>query len=193
MPNKGKMTKARATNPPPPPARVRVRGRVPDQPAEPPAEPAESPNPISGKSCTENRRSAGYQIGYGRPPLHSRVQPGEKLNPKGRPRGSKNTATLVKEELDRKVSVREGSRVTKVSKRQVAIRNLSNKAAAGDAKALVTLIDLEGGTGTRLTPDVSFEGPPLSEKDRAILDNMRQELAATLSLSAQSAKKEEGP
>jgi hypothetical protein len=187
------MTKARATNPSPPPARVRVRRRVPDQPEKLPVEPTESPDPIPSAPCSENRQSSGYRIGYGRPPLHSRVQPGQKLNPTGRLRGSKNTATLVTEELDRKVAVREGSRVTKVTKRQVAIRNLSNKAAAGDSKALVTLIGLECGTGTRLTPDVSFEGPPLSEKDRAVLDHMRQELGVVLNMDAQAAKKEEGP
>ena len=185
---------ARATNPPPPPARVRVRSRIPEQPAMLPTEPTQSPDRIPGAPRTEEEKNETYQIGYGRPPLHTRVQPGQKLNPKGRPRGSKNTATLVKEELDRKVAVREGSRVTKVTKRQVAIRNLSNKAAAGDAKALVTLIGLECGTGTRLTPpDVSFEGPPLSEKDRAVLDHMRQELAVVLNMDAQAVKKEEGP
>ena len=187
------MSKARATNPSPPPARVRVRRRVPDQPAKLPAEPTQSPDRIPDAPRTEEEKNETYQIGYGRPPLHTRVQPGQKLNPKGRPRGSKNTATLVMEELDRKVSVREGSRVIKVTKRQVAIRNLSNKAAAGDAKALVTLIGLECGTGTRLTPDVSFEGPPLGEKDRAVLDHMRQELVAVLNMDAQAAKKEEGP
>ena len=31
-----------------------------------------------------------YRIGFCRPPLHSRIRPGEVRNPKGRPRGSKN-------------------------------------------------------------------------------------------------------
>ena len=159
------MTKARATNFPLPPTRVRTRSRVPDKPPKPTSESEESPDPVPGAPCTEEGQSAAYQVGYGRPPLHSRVQPGQKLNPKGRPRGAKNTATLVQEELDRKVSVREGTRMTKISKRQVAIVNLSNKAAGGDVKALVTLIALEGGTGTRLPPDNSFAGPPHSAKE----------------------------
>ena len=115
-------------------------------------------------------------MGYGRPPLHSRVQPGQKLNPNGRPRGSKNTSTLVKEELDRKVSVREGGRSMKISKRQAAIRNLSNKAASGDAKALVTLVGLEGGGGQR-TPDNLFMEPTLGARDQAILADMRETMA----------------
>ncbi len=187
------MTKARATNFPLPPTRVRTRSRVPDKPPKPTSESEESPDPVPGAPGTDEGQSAAYQVGYGRPPLHSRVQPGQKLNPKGRPRGAKNTATLVQEELDRKVSVRQGTRMTKISKRQAAICNISNKAAAGDAKALVTLIALEGGTAKPITSENSFAGPPLSERDRAILDHMRQELAATLIMSAQSAKKDEIP
>jgi hypothetical protein len=52
----------------------------------------------------------------------------------------------------------------------------------------MTLISLESGSGTQ--PGNSDEGPPLAEKDRAILDHMRQELAASLSMSAQPEKKD---
>lgn len=122
------------------------------------------------------------------PPLDSRFKPGEKRNPKGRPRGSKNTATLITEEFDRKIRGREGGRVTKFSKRRAAIRNLATKAAAGDSKAFLTLVTLEGGSGTpHGSPN---EGPPLAEKDRAILEHMRQELAAGLRMSAQQVEKE---
>jgi hypothetical protein len=38
----------------------------------------------------ENGDDPPYDVGYGRPPKHSRVVKGQVLNPKGRPKGSKN-------------------------------------------------------------------------------------------------------
>ena len=34
-----------------------------------------------------------YRVGYGRPPIHTRFEPGRSGNPRGRPRGSKNKRT----------------------------------------------------------------------------------------------------
>ena len=152
--------------------RRRTRTRAPDRAAQSPERGPEEPRP--GETQDD-----AYTVGYGRPPLHTRVRPGQKLNPNGRPRGSKNTSTLVKEELDRKVAVREGGRVRKLSKRQAAIRNLSNKAAAGDAKALVTLVALEGGGGQR-APDNLRSEPALEARDQAILNDMRETMALAL-------------
>jgi Family of unknown function (DUF5681) len=32
-------------------------------------------------------RGGGYQVGYGKPPVHSRFRKGQSGNPRGRPRG----------------------------------------------------------------------------------------------------------
>jgi len=32
----------------------------------------------------------GYDVGYGKPPAHSRFKPGQSGNPRGRPKGVKN-------------------------------------------------------------------------------------------------------
>jgi hypothetical protein len=127
-------------------------------------------------------------VGYGRPPLHSRIQPGQKLNPKGRPRGSKNTATLITEEFDKKFSIREGKGFIKCSKREAAIRNLCTKAAVGDYKILMALVALEGGSGAQ--PGTPAEGPPLTEKDRANWEHVLQDVAASLSINAPPVKRE---
>lgn len=37
-----------------------------------------------------------YEVGYGKPPVHSRFRPGVSGNPRGRPVGSENAATFAK-------------------------------------------------------------------------------------------------
>jgi hypothetical protein len=85
---------------------------------------------------------ATYEVGYGKPPRHSRFKPGQSGNPKGRRRGSKSTGTLLREILDEKVVVREGSREKKITRHEAWLRQTMNGALKGDAKASATMISL---------------------------------------------------
>ena len=76
-----------------------------------------------------------YEVGYGRPPQHTRFVKGQSGNPRGRPAGSKNLVTLLTRELDQQVQVSEDGRRRKVAKRQVMLMQLVNKAIAGDLRA----------------------------------------------------------
>ena len=42
--------------------------------------------------------SDDYEVGYKKPPIHTRFKPGVSGNPKGRPKGTKNLATDLAEE-----------------------------------------------------------------------------------------------
>ena len=48
---------------------------------------------------------SAYAVGYGKPPRHSRFEPGQSGNPRGRPPGSKNLSSLLKKALDEPVIV----------------------------------------------------------------------------------------
>ena len=83
------------------------------------------------------------KVGYCRPPKHTQFAPGRSGNPKGRPKGSKNMRTLLREEMDRKVPVTEDGRQKLMTKRRIAVRQQVDKATRGDSKAFATLMKLE--------------------------------------------------
>ena len=74
----------------------------------------------------------GYVVGPGRPPLHSRFKAGQSGNPRGRPKGSLNLATIVKNEGNKKIKVKEGGRERIVSKIKVTAAQQWRKAMQGN-------------------------------------------------------------
>jgi hypothetical protein len=90
-----------------------------------------------------------YPVGYCRPPQHAQFRKGQSGNPSGRRRGTSNLATTVNETLFETVTVIERGRRKKMTKMEVAIMKLTNKAAAGDGHALRTLAKLRRATPNR--------------------------------------------
>jgi len=62
-----------------------------------------------------------YEVGYGKPPRDTQFKKGHSGNPRGRPSGSKNLATLVTEALNEPVIIAENGERRKISKRQAII------------------------------------------------------------------------
>jgi len=77
-----------------------------------------------------------YEVGYGRPPKHTRFQKGQSGNPKGRPKGSRNFATELEEVLEAPVPVTENGVKIHVSSRQAAIYRLREMAFNGGIGAM---------------------------------------------------------
>lgn len=111
-----------------------------------------------------------YGVGYGRPPKHTRFQPGQSGNPKGRPKGTINLKTDLMEELSERISVSEGGKPKKLSKQRALLKSLMAKAITkSDARAANILLNLM----VRLF-EVSAEAREddlISEDDLAILEN----------------------
>ena len=76
------------------------------------------------------------QVGYRSPPEATRFRKGVSGNPCGRPKGSLNLATVLTRTLREKVAINENGRRKKVTKLEAALKQLVNKAAAGDLRAL---------------------------------------------------------
>ena len=81
-----------------------------------------------------------YPVGRGKPPQKTQFKKGQSGNPKGRPKGSKNFKSTINTELNRKVAVNEEGRRKRITKREAIAKQLVNKAAAGDPKAIPVLM-----------------------------------------------------
>ncbi len=92
-----------------------------------------------------------FEVGYGKPPKHARFVKGKSGNPKGRGKGVRNFATEIQEELNTRVPITENGIRKTISKRKAVAKQLVNKAAAGDQKAIPVLLNetrlYEGGSG----------------------------------------------
>ena len=84
----------------------------------------------------------GYKVGYRRPPLATRFRPGTSGNPRGRPRGARNLATVVASTLAERVVVTENGRRKRITKLEAAVKQLVNRAAAGEARSMSLLLAL---------------------------------------------------
>ena len=91
---------------------------------------------------------ADYDVGYGKPPEHSRFKPGQSGNPRGRRRGARGLKATFRRELDELVEIGEGNKRIRVPKRLVVLKALIARAAKGDTRAahlvIQYMIQLEG-------------------------------------------------
>lgn len=92
------------------------------------------------KSPSPKRDDEGYEIGYGRPPLHSRFMPGQSGNRRGRPKGMRNFKTDVAATLQALVKVTRDGRPRRISTQNAMLLRLREKALKGDSRALDRLI-----------------------------------------------------
>jgi Family of unknown function (DUF5681) len=92
--------------------------------------------------------SRDYEIGYGKPPKKHQFKPGQSGNRRGRPKGTKNTATLLREILDRKIELRTAGSKRKITLREAILTRLTERALKGDTKSAAFLLQGYDGAET---------------------------------------------
>jgi hypothetical protein len=123
-------------------------------------------------------KNGSDEIGYGKPPQHSRFKPGRSGNLKGRPRGSLNLATVLQRELREKVVIMSNGRSKVVTKLEAAIMQLVDKAGSGDRHSIRHLCQLVASVEERsveVEPTTQF-----SEIDQKVLDNILKRFQKSL-------------
>ena len=120
--------------------------------------------------------SEEYEVGYGKPPKHSRFKKGQIGQPKRSAKGHQK----FKDRSDRGArrndsAVHEGDRPTKISKQHVFVKTLVQRSLKGDARATATLMNLmlrvfDLGDAT------ADENLPLTSEEREVLTFLEERI-----------------
>lgn len=83
-----------------------------------------------------------FEVGYKKPPLHSRFTPGKSGNPNGRPKKTKTTfSESIEKELSTLITVNEGGKRRRITKLQAIVKQQTSKALGGDLKAIALVMN----------------------------------------------------
>jgi hypothetical protein len=115
-----------------------------------------------------------YGVGFGKPPKHRRFRKGVSGNPRGRPKGRRNLATVLEQTLQEKITITENGVRKSVTKLEAAVKRMVNKAASGDLLALRQLITIAASAG--LEAGDAREKDNLSEVDLKVMNGVLKRL-----------------
>jgi hypothetical protein len=119
----------------------------------------------------EDKKSS-YEVGFGKPPRSTKFKSGQSGNPQGRPKGAKNFATALEEETSAPVTVIENGKRRRIPKRRAIAKLLVNKAATGDLRAILLLLNETRTQDTHFadgTTDEIFD----TAEDQKVIDSIR--------------------
>jgi hypothetical protein len=85
-------------------------------------------------------KSDSDYVGFKNPPKRYQFQRGQSGNPNGRPKGTRNFKTELREELSETTCFREGDHEVSISKQRALIKRLVASAINGDARAIATVM-----------------------------------------------------
>jgi hypothetical protein len=114
-------------------------------------------------------QSKAYDVGFCKPPKPSQFRKGSSGNPKGRPKGRGNVATVLERILQEKVVINENGVRRTVTKLEAAVKQLVNKAASGDLSAMRQLSALAGSAEDEHIARPTRE---LDQNDQKVMENV---------------------
>jgi Family of unknown function (DUF5681) len=122
----------------------------------------------NGRSATVRTTGKGsvHDVGYGSPPQAHQFKPGQSGNPRGRPKGAKNEATILHELLNRKIQVREAGRTRKITVLEAILLRFTEDALKGNTKSAAFIFNRYAGAQV----DDSQPIEQVNDDDRKVLD-----------------------
>jgi uncharacterized protein DUF5681 len=132
---------------------------------------------VAGDEANAEEREES-RIGYGSPPVATRFRKGVSGNPRGRPKGARNIATVVAATLGERISITENGRRKRITKLDAAVKQLVNRAAGGDARSLQLLLGLVQAIEARPAPS---DPQQPSEADREVIRDVLRRMSETSS------------
>ena len=89
----------------------------------------------------DEERIRTSEVGFGRPPAHSRFRKGQSGNPAGRPPVAKTFARIIKRLLFDNIRITENGHARTVTRLQAVFEQIVNRAALGDARFVKLLLE----------------------------------------------------
>ena len=122
--------------------------------------------------------SEDYEVGYGRPPRHTQFPKGQSGNPRGRPTGVRNKGSVVREVIERRVTIRENGIQRTVTVFEALVEKLVSKALQGSVNDQIKLIQVIEKHAPEQFEDIELVRPDLSalsDEDLAVLRTLAAE------------------
>jgi Family of unknown function (DUF5681) len=118
---------------------------------------------------SERARKVEYEVGYGRPPAHTRFKPGKSGNPNGGRAGRPNPKTTIARVINEMIQVREGQKTRKMTKLAAMVQAHTMKAVKGDARSAGIVLGFAKQLGLLTDTESETRAEVLPEEDAAIL------------------------
>jgi hypothetical protein len=108
-----------------------------------------------GKSNGNGNQGDDYDVGYGRPPVHTQFKKGQSGNPKGKPKGKKNVKTMIRDILFEPLPMQVNGKQMNLNGVEGSALRLRQAGLGGDFRSAVQVVQL----GMSLDPDVGSDKP----------------------------------
>lgn len=118
--------------------------------------------------------SKEYEVGYKKPPAHTRFQNGQSGNPAGRPKMKPKIPSIdaaIIDALNARVTVTENGMVRQITKFDAAFKQLANKAASGHMPSLKLLMPLL----TKISD--ATEGEAMAQENEKTRERLKERFA----------------
>lgn len=121
----------------------------------------------SGNSPTRPPAPKDYEIGYGRPPVHTQFKVGNPGNPRGR-RKKKTVGKLIDETMNKRIKIEERGRSRTMTVQELILFSMGRAAMKGDLAAARTLFALK--ERYQDTDEIVLNPSDLEADDRRIIE-----------------------
>lgn len=95
------------------------------------------------RSSKNKKTKEDYEVGYGKPPKHTRFKKGQSGNLRGRPKNAKSYKTIVEKLLNSEITIKENGNTRKVTAREAVALKVLQKALSGDLKAAKEIMNID--------------------------------------------------
>jgi Family of unknown function (DUF5681) len=170
--------------------RVTSKSGMADRPLSAAAQPTIDVEPVKASATadgdadhkSQSSAERAYSVGYGRPPAHTRFQPGRSGNPKGRPKGAFNLKGQRRKVYTDMISLRDGNDRRKVPAVVAVDVVVRHKALQGNLRAAEAVFKNAKELGVFDESAMEPTGNPLDLTNAEIRNLSNEELSQLIAI-----------